>query len=71
VTPFIDFGTVWNNSSESLPRKTLLSTGLGLRYQLSDLTAKVEWGIPLLFLEGSKRTWQENGIYFSLVYNLF
>jgi hemolysin activation/secretion protein len=72
VTPFVDFGTVWNNSSESLPRKTLLSTGLGLRYQFSDrLTAKVEWGIPLISLEGSKRTWQENGIYFSVVYNPF
>jgi hemolysin activation/secretion protein len=72
VTPFIDFGTVWNNSSESLPRKTLLSAGMGLRYQLSDrLTAKVEWGIPLISLEGSKRTWQENGIYFSVVYNPF
>jgi hemolysin activation/secretion protein len=72
VTPFVDFGTVWNNSGENLPRKTLLSTGLGLRYQLSDLlTAKVEWGIPLISLEGSKRTWQENGIYFSVVYNPF
>jgi hemolysin activation/secretion protein len=72
VTPFVDFGTVWNNSSENLPRTTLLSTGLGLRYQLSDLlTAKVEWGIPLISLEGSKRTWQENGIYFSVVYNPF
>jgi hemolysin activation/secretion protein len=72
ITPFVDFGTVWNNSSEKLARKTLLSTGLGLRYQLSDrLTAKVEWGIPLISLEGSKRTWQENGIYFSVVYNPF
>jgi hemolysin activation/secretion protein len=72
ITPFVDFGTVWNNSSEKLARKTLLSTGLGLRYQFSDrLTAKVEWGIPLISLEGSKRTWQENGIYFSVIYNPF
>jgi hemolysin activation/secretion protein len=72
ITPFVDFGTVWNNSSEKLARTTLLSTGLGLRYQFSDrLTAKVEWGIPLISLEGSKRTWQENGIYFSVVYNPF
>jgi hemolysin activation/secretion protein len=72
VAPFIDFGTVWNNSAEKIPQKTLFSTGLGLRYQFSDrLTAKVEWGIPLLSIEGSKRTWQENGIYFSIFYNLF
>jgi hemolysin activation/secretion protein len=72
VTPFIDFGAVWNNSSEKLARQTLLSTGLGLNYQFNDrLTAKVEWGIPLISIEGNKRTWQENGIYFSVVYNLF
>ncbi len=72
ITPFVDFGTVWNKSSEKLARSTLLSTGLGLRYQLSDrLTAKVEWGIPLISLAESKRTWQENGIYFSVVYNPF
>ncbi len=72
VTPFVDFGMVGNKSSEKLAQTTLLSTGVGLRYQLSDrLTAKVEWGIPLISLEGSKRTWQENGIYFSVVYNPF
>ncbi len=72
ITPFVDFGTVWNNSAEKIPQKTLFSTGLGLRYQFSDkFTAKVEWGIPLLSIEGSKRTWQENGIYFSIVYNAF
>jgi hemolysin activation/secretion protein len=72
IAPFIDFGTVWNNSAEKIPQKTLFSTGLGLRYQFSDrLTTKVEWGIPLLSIEGSKRTWQENGIYFSIVYNPF
>jgi hemolysin activation/secretion protein len=72
IAPFVDFGTVWNNSGEKIPQKTLFSTGLGLRYQFSDkLTAKVEWGIPLLSIEGSKSTWQENGIYFSIVYNAF
>jgi hemolysin activation/secretion protein len=72
ITPFVDFGTVWNKSSEKLARTTLLSTGVGLRYQFSNqLTTKVEWGIPLISLEGSKRTWQENGIYFSVVYNPF
>jgi hemolysin activation/secretion protein len=72
IAPFVDFGTVWNNSAEKISQQTLLSTGLGLRYQFSDkLTAKVEWGIPLLSIEGTKRTWQENGIYFSIVYNAF
>jgi hemolysin activation/secretion protein len=72
LTPFVDFGAVWNNSSEKLDRTTLLSTGLGLRYQFSDrLTTKIEWGIPLISLAGSKSTWQENGIYFSVVYNPF
>ena len=72
VAPFVDVGTVWNNSPAQVAPQTLLSTGLGLRYQFSDrLTAKVEWGIPLISLPGVKRTWQENGIYFSFIYNPF
>lgn len=72
VAPFVDVGTVWNNSPAQVAPQTLLSTGLGLRYQFSDrLTAKVEWGIPLISIPGVKHTWQENGIYFSFIYNPF
>jgi hemolysin activation/secretion protein len=73
VVPFIDFGTAWNRSSrENLETNTLFSTGLGLRLQLSDkLNAQVDWGIPLISLDSRKSTWQENGLYFSIVYTPF
>ncbi|MFH7029837.1 MAG: ShlB/FhaC/HecB family hemolysin secretion/activation protein [Heteroscytonema crispum UTEX LB 1556] len=77
LTPFIDFGTAWNRSgrpsSDGDPEKsTLVSVGLGLRFQLQDrLTARLEWGIPLVSISGEKDTWQENGIYFSIIANPF
>ncbi len=73
LTPFIDFGTVWNrqgrpNSAGELKNDTLLSVGLGLRWQLEDhLTARLEWGIPLIDIGGERNSWQDNGIYFSIV----
>ena len=78
VAPFIDFGTAWNrggrddsNGGES-ETETLLSLGLGLRLQLQErLTARFDWGIPLITVEGDKDTLQENGLYFSVIYNPF
>ena len=72
VTPFIDFGTAWNNSDSGrtpLTNDTIASTGLGLLWQQSDrLTARFDWGIPLVSVDSSKNTWQENGLYFSIIY---
>ena len=73
LTPFIDLGTAWNlgNALDPNPR-TLLSLGMGLRLQVSDrLTARLDWGIPLIHISGAKNTWQENGVYFSIVVNPF
>ncbi|NJL61243.1 MAG: ShlB/FhaC/HecB family hemolysin secretion/activation protein [Methylacidiphilales bacterium] len=73
IVPFIDVGTVWNRSNRAnLETNTLLSTGLGLRLQLSDkLNAQFDWGIPLISFDSRKSTWQENGLYFSVVYTPF
>jgi hemolysin activation/secretion protein len=73
IVPFVDFGTAWNRgNSQNLETNTLLSTGLGLRLQLgSQLNAQFDWGIPLISLDSRKSTWQENGLYFSLVYSPF
>ncbi|MDR9897055.1 ShlB/FhaC/HecB family hemolysin secretion/activation protein [Aetokthonos hydrillicola Thurmond2011] len=78
ITPFVDFGTTWNVSdtpNSSLNRRfpnTLASVGFGLRLQLQDrLTARLDWGIPLIFFPGEKNTWQENGLYFSIIGNAF
>ena len=78
LTPFVDFGTAWNLSARSTANfnrespNTLVSIGLGLRLQLQDrLTARFDWGIPLISISGEKNTWQENGLYFSIIANPF
>lgn len=73
VTPFVDFGTAWNNGDRPDPDpNTLVSVGLGLRFQYSDrVTVRFDWGIPLVDVDSSDRTWQENGVYFSVDLNLF
>ena len=76
LAPFFDVGTGWNNSANTEPStpntNTLASIGLGLRLQLSDnLTARLDYGIPLIDVPSTKRTWQENGLYFSIIANPF
>ncbi|MGB7380401.1 MAG: ShlB/FhaC/HecB family hemolysin secretion/activation protein [Rivularia sp. (in: cyanobacteria)] len=77
LAPFVDFGTAWNRggrdeSNSESETETLLSLGLGLRLQLQErLTARFDWGIPLITVEGDKDTLQENGLYFSVIYNPF
>ncbi|MFB2768787.1 ShlB/FhaC/HecB family hemolysin secretion/activation protein [Pelatocladus sp. BLCC-F211] len=78
VAPFVDFGNGWNDSGRSdfeveLDSHTLLSVGLGLRLQLEDnLTARLDWGIPLISITSEdKDSWQENGLYFSIIVNPF
>lgn len=73
VAPFFDVGTAWNNFKGADPDpSTLVSVGLGLRFQMSDrLNARFDWGIPLISADYNKRTLQENGLYFSVVWNPF
>jgi hemolysin activation/secretion protein len=73
LAPFVDFGYGFNNSGQftaPLPYNTLASVGLGLRFQFSDrLTARFDWGVPLVNAPIEKQTLQEQGFYFSLIYN--
>ncbi|MEO1377325.1 MAG: ShlB/FhaC/HecB family hemolysin secretion/activation protein [Cyanobacteria bacterium J06635_10] len=77
LAPFMDFGTAWNRGDSDdgageLDTNTLLSLGFGLRLQLQErLSARFDWGIPLITIDGEKDTLQENGLYFSIVYNPF
>mgnify|MGYP002777211046 FL=1 len=73
VTPFVDFGTGWNRGDrENASPNELFSVGLGLRLQVSDkLTARFEWGIPLVDVNSDGKTLQEDGLYFSVIYNPF
>lgn len=75
VAPFIDFGAIWNNSGNTDPEPDpnfLASVGLGLRFQMGDrLSARVDWGIPLINAISNERTLQEKGLYFSINYSIF
>ncbi|MDG3494427.1 MULTISPECIES: ShlB/FhaC/HecB family hemolysin secretion/activation protein [Pseudanabaena] len=73
VVPFCDFGTVWNQRANTNPDpSTLVSVGMGLRFQMSDrLTIRLDLGLPLSRISAEKRTLQENGIYFSISANPF
>ncbi|MDX2228199.1 MAG: ShlB/FhaC/HecB family hemolysin secretion/activation protein [Leptolyngbyaceae cyanobacterium bins.349] len=73
IAPFLDVGTAWNRSGFANPDpRTLAGTGLGLRLQIgSQLTARFDWGIPLVSIDSSRDTWQERGLYFSLVFTPF
>lgn len=71
ITPFIDLGTAWNIDRPDPDTSTLVGTGFGLLWQQSDdLQARIDWGIPLVDLDSGDSTWQENGVYLQLNYNL-
>ncbi len=68
LVPFVDFGIGWNSSANSeLNSNTLLSTGLGLQWQMSDwLNMSLDWGLPLIGVDGGNNSLQENGLSFSV-----
>ena len=69
LVPFVDAGTIWSNSNDEANSAdgTLLSTGLGLRWQLNDsLSASLDWGIPLISIDRQGNSLQDNGISFSV-----
>ncbi|NEQ63778.1 MAG: BamA/TamA family outer membrane protein, partial [Moorea sp. SIO4A1] len=69
----VDFGTAWNSSGNDNPDpNTLASVGLGLQWQQgNNSTARLDWGIPLISVDSRDRTWQENGLHFSVQWNPF
>lgn len=74
LTPFFDFGIVWNHgdSEVKIVKQTLSSVGLGLRFLVgNNFNAKFDWGIPLVKLDRTGNTLQENGIYFTVEYKPF
>lgn len=73
IVPFVDIGTAWNSGDKEAPQNsTLASAGLGLQFSLGDkLTARLDWGLPIVSVDSRERTWQENGLYFSISVNPF
>jgi hemolysin activation/secretion protein len=70
LAPFVDLGGAWNNSGRPDPDPGFLaSLGLGLQMQLGDrISVRLDYGIPLVDVPSTnKRTWQENGFYFSII----
>jgi hemolysin activation/secretion protein len=71
IAPFVDFGLGWNRSQDD-SSETLAGIGLGLRWEQSDrLQLRLDWGIPLTDVNLTRRTWQDNGLYFSIRYRPF
>jgi hemolysin activation/secretion protein len=73
LIPFAEVGYGWDRGDLQLPgSNTIASVGLGLQLvQSRYFRARLDWGIPIVNLNSEKRTWQENGIYFSLELNPF
>lgn len=72
LTPFIDFGTGWNTDDEETEFNTLIGTGFGLLLQTPKrLSARVDWGIPLINSDSGAGSLQEQGVYFQLEYSFF
>ncbi len=70
AVPFIDFGTTWSNSDNlNQEEETVASLGLGVKLDLiNTLSARLDYGIPLVEVSDSNDTLQEQGIYFALEY---
>jgi hemolysin activation/secretion protein len=74
VAPFIDFGTGWNTDRENPGPNTLVGVGFGILWQMGEkFDARLDWGIPLVHVDypdSGDSTWQQNGVYFQIEYNL-
>ncbi|NJL87296.1 MAG: ShlB/FhaC/HecB family hemolysin secretion/activation protein, partial [Leptolyngbyaceae cyanobacterium SM1_1_3] len=71
LTPFVEVGHGWNSKALDPDPNTLASLGMGLLYQQADLSARLDWGIPLISVGDRGNTLQENGVYFSFSYSFF
>ena len=70
ITPFVDYGTASNRSGNpNIDPSNLASVGVGLLWQSNNLSARFDYGIPLVYVRSrDDETLQEKGLYFSIVY---
>lgn len=71
LTPFVDAGFAWNASRPDPTPNFIAGAGLGLLWRQGRLNARVDWGFPLVSVQERGRSLQEDGIYFSVSYDLF
>jgi hemolysin activation/secretion protein len=68
VIPFVEAGTIWNNSAESIESNTLASTGLGFSYELDkSVKARLDYAIPLVKTPENKELSSEQRVTFLLL----
>ncbi|MGD2182765.1 ShlB/FhaC/HecB family hemolysin secretion/activation protein [Lusitaniella coriacea] len=73
IAPFFDLATVWNFSDNEveIDTPTISSIGVGLLLRMGrNFNARLDWGIPLVEVNSERKSWQENGIYFSVEYRI-
>jgi len=69
---FFDMGTGWNTELADPDPNFLASLGVGLLWQMGDrLSARFDWGIPLVDVDTDNNSLQEQGLYFSIRYTAF
>ena len=67
IIPFIDFGKVWHSETVIEQASNLFAVGTGLKFSVRDnLSARLDFGLPLIDLDVEGDSLQENGIYFSI-----
>lgn len=72
ITPFVEVGAAWNHADTPPGKQVLVGTGLGLLWQQGEnFTARLDWGIPLVDIDSTSNSLQDNGLYLSVQYNLF
>ncbi|MEO0409425.1 MAG: ShlB/FhaC/HecB family hemolysin secretion/activation protein [Cyanobacteria bacterium P01_A01_bin.135] len=72
LTPFIEMGTVWNNSTPDPEDPTIAGVGLGLRWLvIPSLSARLDYGIPLVDIDSNSDSLQDNGLYLSVNFQPF
>lgn len=72
LIPFFDFGRGWNNEQPDPDPQNLASIGLGLNWSVtSNLNLRLDYGIPLIAVNEEGDSIQENGLHFSLSYQVF
>jgi len=73
LAPFVDYGYAWNSGDRAVPEpQSLFSVGAGAIWQWSDrVTARLDYGIPLINDDGIGDSLQESGLLFSISGQLF
>jgi hemolysin activation/secretion protein len=69
IIPFLEAGYAWNNKTADPIDDFIAGVGLGVNWQpLRDLNIRLDYGIPLINVDGQGDSLQESGIYFSVRY---